>query len=132
MSCSASAEPSQSISAIALSRTPMAERCPRCFADLPQDAVWVCPTCGYTLRTPAASKAGLFFIFLGFALSVAYVLGPDAIGLTSGVIPTDLAKFLVANFTALTAAAFAFGFLLVLLGAAVLRNARRLLPPVLT
>ncbi len=103
----------------------MANRCPRCFADLPEDAVWVCPTCGYTLRTPAASKAGLLFIVLGFLLSVGYVLGPDAIGVTSGAIPTDLANVMIANFTEVIAAAFAFGFFLVLIGAAMLRNARR-------
>jgi hypothetical protein len=108
----------------------MAERCPRCFADLPEDAIWVCPTCGYTLRTPAASKAGLVFILLGLILSVGYVLGPDAIGLTSGRIPTDLANLMIANFTEMIAATFAFGFFLVLIGAVVLRNARRLLPSI--
>src|SRR5439155_13289928 len=47
-------------SAAFLSRA-MARRCPECYAELPEDAVWVCPTCKYTLRTPAAAKAGIVF-----------------------------------------------------------------------
>ena len=109
----------------------MSDRCPRCFADLPEDAIWVCPTCGYSLRTPGISKAGLVLVLLGFVLLIGYVLGPDAIGLTSGLIPTPLANLLITFFTEMIAAAFALGFLLVLAGAAVLRNARRSVPSVL-
>ena len=46
----------------------MARRCPECYAELPEDAVWVCPTCKYTLRIPAAAKAGIVFMVLGLAL----------------------------------------------------------------
>lgn len=103
----------------------MAERCPRCYADLPADATWVCPACGYTLRTPGVSKWGLLFVFLGLVLLVGYVMGPDALGLTSGAVPTQLADLMIAYFAQMVAATFAFGFLLVLVGAAILRGARR-------
>ena len=103
----------------------MAERCPRCYADLPEDARWVCPACGYTLHTPGVSKWGLLFIFLGLVLLVGYVMGPSAVGLTSGAIPTQLADLAITYFTEMIALTFAFGFLLVLVGAAILRSARR-------
>ena len=65
----------------------MARRCPECYAELPEDAVWVCPTCKYTLRTPAAAKAGIIFMVVGLALLGAFVYGPDQIGLRSGFVP---------------------------------------------
>ncbi len=102
----------------------MAERCPRCYAELSEDATWICPTCGYTLRTPGVAKAGVFFMLLGLLLLGAYVMGPDAIGLMSGAIPTDLARLMVANFALLVAGTFAFGMFLTAVGALVVRRAR--------
>ncbi len=102
----------------------MDERCPRCYAELSEDASWVCPACGYTLRTPGVAKAGLFFMLLGLVLLGAYVMGPDALGLMSGAIPTDLAKLMVANFAELVAGTFAFGMFLTAVGALAVRHAR--------
>ena len=102
----------------------MARRCPRCAAELPEDAVWVCPVCDYTLKTPGVSKVGLLFMLLGLVLVGAYVLGPDATGLTSGAIPTDLANLLVANFPSIVVATFAFGMLLMVAGAMFVRRER--------
>ncbi len=86
--------------------------------------MWVCPACDYTLRTPAVSKVGILFMFLGLVLVGAYVIGPDSIGLTSGAVPTDLANLMVANFAALVVATFAFGMLLMLVGALFVRHER--------
>jgi hypothetical protein len=102
----------------------MARRCPRCSAELPEDAVWVCPTCDYTLRTPGISKLGIVFMLLGLVLVGAYVMGPDSIGLTSGIIPTDLAKPLVANFAEVVVGTFAFGMFLMFVGALFVRRER--------
>src|SRR5437899_12149862 len=99
-------------SAAFLSRA-MARRCPECYAELPEDAVWVCPTCKYTLRTPAAAKAGIVFMVLGLALLGAFVYGPDQIGLRSGLVPTDLANVTTANFPLVVLGAFGVGAFLV-------------------
>ena len=102
----------------------MTRRCPRCAAELAEDAVWVCPVCDYTLRTPAVSKVGILFMFVGLVLVGAYVMGPQSIGLTSGMIPTDLADLLVAYFAELIVATFAFGMLLMFVGAMFVRRER--------
>jgi hypothetical protein len=102
----------------------MTDRCPECAAELPKDAAWVCPTCGYTLRTPAVSKAGILFMLLGLLAVGAYVIGPDSIGLTSGAIPTQLADLTIANFPLLIIGAFGFGMLLMLAGALFIRSER--------
>ncbi len=102
----------------------MTRRCPRCSAELPEDAVWVCPSCDYTLRTPAVSKVGILFMLLGLVLVGAYVTGPDSLGLTSGLMPTDLAKLLIANFAAMVVGTFAFGMFLMFVGALFVRRER--------
>ncbi len=102
----------------------MARRCPRCAAELPEDAVWVCPACDYTLRTPGVSKVGILFMFLGLLLVGAYVVGPDSIGLTSGLVPTDLANLTIAYFPELIVATFGFGMLLMFAGAMFVRHER--------
>lgn len=102
----------------------MVERCPRCFAELPEDATWVCPACGYTLRTPGVAKAGLFIMFLGVVLVVAYVLGLSSLGVPNGLIPTDLVDFLNANFPLAILGLFGLGALLTAAGAAAVRHAR--------
>src|SRR5947208_14338536 len=91
----------------------VARRCPECYAELPDNPVWVCPTCGYTLRTPAAAKAGIVFMVLGLVLLGAFVYGPDRIGLTSGLVPTDLANLTIANFPLLVLGTFGIGAFLV-------------------
>lgn len=102
----------------------MTRRCPSCAAEIPEDAVWVCPTCGYTLRTPGIAKLGIVFMFLGLALVGAYVMGPSSIGLTSGLFPTDLANLMVANFAMVAAGTFGLGMLLMLAGALFVRAER--------
>ena len=102
----------------------MTDRCPECAAELPEDATWVCPTCGYTLRTPAVSKVGIVFMLLGVVTVLGYVIGPDNIGLTSGVIPTPLADWMVANFVLLIVGAFGFGMFLMFVGALFIRSQR--------
>ncbi len=102
----------------------MTRRCPRCAAELPEDAVWVCPACDYTLRTPGVSKVGIVFMLLGLVLVGAYVVGPQSIGLTSGFVPTDLANLTIAYFAELIAAAFGFGMLLMFVGAMFVRRER--------
>lgn len=102
----------------------MTDRCPECAAELPQDATWVCPTCGYTLRTPSVSKVGILFMFLGLVAVGAYVIGPDNLGLTSGAIPTQLADFMIADFPLLVIGTFGFGMFLMLVGALFIRSAR--------
>lgn len=100
----------------------MARRCPECYAELPEDAVWVCPTCKYTLRTPAAAKAGIVFMVLGLALLGAFVYGPDQIGLRSGLVPTDLANLTIANFPLFVVGAFGTGAFLVAAAALKIRS----------
>ncbi len=102
----------------------MTDRCPECAAELPKDATWVCPTCGYTLHTPAVSKVGIFFMLLGVAAVLGYVVGPDNLGLTSGAIPTQIADFMVANFPLLIIGAFGFGMFLMFVGALFVRSQR--------
>ncbi|HEY7587154.1 MAG TPA: hypothetical protein VIB49_00170 [Thermoplasmata archaeon] len=104
----------------------MAERCPQCYAELPEDAKWVCPTCGYTLRTPAVSKVGIVVMFLGLLVLGAYVLGPSNVGLTGGAVPTDLVNLIVAHFAEMVIGTFALGMFLILVGALVVRHARAL------
>src|SRR5947209_19641611 len=108
-------------SAAFLSRA-MARRCPECYAELPEDAVWVCPTCGYTLRTPAAAKAGIVFMVLGLVLSGAFVYGPERIGLTSGLVPTDIANLTIGNFPLLVLGTFGIGAFLVAAAALKIRS----------
>lgn len=102
----------------------MNRRCPNCAAELPDDAVWVCPACDYTLRTPAIAKVGILFMFLGLVLVGAYVIGPQNVGLTSGAVPTDLANLMVANFPYLVVATFALGMFLMFVGALFVRRER--------
>lgn len=102
----------------------MTDRCPECAAELPADATWVCPACGYTLKTPGISKAGILFMFLGLAAVGAYVIGPDSIGLTSGIVPTQLAALMIADFPLLVIGTFGFGMLLMLVGALFIRSER--------
>ena len=102
----------------------MASRCPECYAELPEDAVWVCPTCGYTLRTPTASKVGIGVMVVGLLLLGCYVLGPDNLGLRSGWMPTELADLTIANFAYLTLGTVVLGMVLVAAGALRVRAAR--------
>ena len=87
----------------------MARRCPECYAELPEDAVWVCPTCGYTLRTPAIAKVGVVFMLVGLALLAVFVYGPENLGLNSGIVPTDIANLTIANFPLLVVGVFGLG-----------------------
>jgi len=100
----------------------MARRCPECYAELPDDVVWVCPVCRYTLRTPVAAKAGLAFMIVGLFLLGAYVYGPDRLPLRSGVLPTDLANLTIANFVLMVLGAFGLGILLVAAAALKIRS----------
>ena len=102
----------------------MARRCPRCAAELSEDAVWVCPACDYTLRTPAISKVGVLFMLLGLALVGGYVAGPQSLGLTSGLVPTDLASLMMDNLPMLVVSTFGFGMFLMLVGALFVRRER--------
>jgi hypothetical protein len=102
----------------------MTDRCPQCAAELPTDARWVCPACGYTLRTPAVAKVGILFMLLGLVTVGGYVIGPANIGLTSGAIPTQLADLMVANFPMLVIGTFAFGMFLMFVGALFVRRER--------
>lgn len=108
----------------------MTDRCPRCFGELTEDDTWVCPHCGFTLRTPAVSKVGLLFMLLGLFLLGAYVIGPDQVGLTSGLIPTDLVKLMEADFALMVAGVLGFGMLLIAAGALAVRRARNRTVPV--
>lgn len=84
----------------------------------------MCPTCDYTLRTPGIAKLGIVVMFLGLALVGAYVMGPDSIGLTSGIVPTDLANLMIANFALTVLGTFALGMFLMLVGALFVRSER--------
>ena len=107
----------------------MTDRCPECAAELPKDTTWVCPACGYTLKTPAVSKVGILFMFLGLAAVGGYVIGPDNLGLTSGIIPTQLADLTIANFPMLVIGTFGFGMFLMLVGALFIRSQRNQVGP---
>lgn len=100
----------------------MASRCPECYAELPEDTVWVCPTCRYTLRTPAAAKVGVILMVAGLALLGAFVYGPERLGLNSGLVPTDMANLTIANFPLLVVGSFGLGGLLVVSAALKIRS----------
>ncbi len=100
----------------------MTARCPECYAELPEDAIWVCPICRYTLRTPGAAKVGVGFMILGLVLLVAFVYGPNNLGLDSGVMPTDFARLTIDNFPLLVVGAFGLGVLLVFAAALKIRG----------
>jgi hypothetical protein len=59
---------------------------------------------------------------LGLILLGTYIAGPERLGLESGAIPTDLAVLMVANYPLLVVGAFAFGALLVAVGAMLIRR----------
>ena len=100
----------------------MARRCPECYAELPEDAVYVCPTCHYTLRTPTFAKVGLVLMVIGVGLLAVFVYGPEKLGLESGIMPTDLARLTIANFPLLVVGAFGIGSLLVVAAALKVRG----------
>lgn len=100
----------------------MARRCPECYAELPEDAVWVCPTCRYTLRIPGAAKMGVVLMVLGLVLLGAFVYGPERLGLNTGAIPTDLAEWTITNFPLLVAGVFGLGALLAAAAAVKIRS----------
>jgi hypothetical protein len=106
----------------------MVGRCPECYADLSDESVWVCPACGYTLRTPASSKLGVVVMLLGIVLLVTYVVGPETLGLRSGWMPTDLADLTIANYPLLVAGTLFLGMLLVAAGALRTRAERSRVP----
>jgi len=107
-----------------ISRGRMADRCPDCYAELPEDAVWVCPACGYTLRTPAVAKVGIVFMLLGVVLLGSYLVGPENLGLKTGWMPTELAEFTIANYAWLVLGVLGLGMALVIAGAVKLRVER--------
>ena len=86
--------------------------------------MWVCPTCDYTLRTPAVSKLGILVMFLGLVLVGAYVIGLQNLGIPPGAIPTDLMNLMLANFPLLVVGTFGLGMLLMALGAFFVRAER--------
>src|SRR5947209_18417423 len=99
----------------------MARRCPECYAELPDDVVCVCPVCRYTLRTPAAAKAGLAVMIVALFLLGAYVFGPDRLPLLWGVLPTDLGNLTIASFVVMGLGGCALRILLVAAAALKLR-----------
>ncbi|MGQ0797169.1 MAG: hypothetical protein ACT4OI_04785 [Methanobacteriota archaeon] len=106
----------------------MSGRCPECYAELPEDATWVCPACGYTLRTPASSRVGVVIMLLGVVLLGTFVAGPENLGLRSGWMPTDLAELTIANYALLVVGTFFLGMALVAVGALRLRGERSHVP----
>jgi len=82
----------------------------------------VCPSCGYTLRTPAVSKVGVAILLLALILVGAYVAGPQALIPKNGWIPDDIVDLTVANFVWLTLGAILLGMLLTAAGAFVIRS----------
>ena len=100
----------------------MADRCPECYAELPEDAVWVCPTCRYTLRTPGVAKVGVLLMILGLLLLGAFLYGPENIGLDRGAMPPDFAKLTIDNFPLMVIGAFGLGVLLVFVAALKIRS----------
>jgi hypothetical protein len=105
-------------------------RCPECYAELPEDAVWVCPTCGYTLRVPGSAKIGVVLMVLGLALLGAFLYGPERLGLNTGLVPTDLADWTIANFPLLVAGVFSLGALLAAAAAIKIRSEQARVPTV--
>jgi|GEM_PF-1840406 len=95
----------------------MASRCPECYAELPEDALWVCPGCGYTLRTPRVSKIGILFLVLGLVTVIVYVVGPTLVIPRNGWIPFDLVDYLYLNWSLLVILTFGLGLFLVAAGA---------------
>ncbi|HKZ89704.1 MAG TPA: hypothetical protein VJ300_05535 [Thermoplasmata archaeon] len=106
----------------------MSSRCPECYATLPEDASWVCPTCGYTLRTPVSSKVGVGFMLLGLVLLGTFVAGPESLGLRSGWMPSDLAELTITSYPLLVAGTFFLGMALMAAGALRLRGERSRAP----
>lgn len=102
----------------------MVARCPRCYAELAEDATWVCPTCSYTLRTPTVSKVGVVIMLLGVVLLGAYVTGPQSVIPRNGWIPYDLVDLTVVNFAILTLGTLLLGMFLTALGALQVRRER--------
>ncbi|HWM50013.1 MAG TPA: hypothetical protein VNO76_01515 [Thermoplasmata archaeon] len=100
----------------------MARRCPECYTELPDDAVWVCPHCGYTLRLPGTAKAGIVLMVIGLGFLGAYVYGPMNLGLNSGFLPTDIANLLIAEFPLLVLGAFGLGAFLAAAAALKIRS----------
>ncbi len=100
----------------------MARRCPECYTELPDDAVWVCPHCGYTLRLPGTAKAGIVLMVIGLGLLGAYVYGPMNLVLNSGFLPTDIANLLIAEFPLLVLGAFGLGAFLAAAAALKIRS----------
>ena len=100
----------------------MARRCPECYAELPDDAIWVCPTCRYTLRTPGSAKVGIVLMVLGLGLLGVFVYGPETLGLNSGVMPTELANLTIANFPLLVVGVFGLGAFLAAAAALKIRS----------
>jgi hypothetical protein len=106
----------------------MARRCPECYAELDEDAKWVCTSCGYTLRTPAVSKLGVVAMLGGLGLLGAYVVGPERVLTRDGFIPYEIVDLTIANFPLLVVGTVGLGMLLVLAGALKLRGERARLP----
>lgn len=102
----------------------MARRCPECYGELPEDAEWVCPACGYTLRTPAVSKVGIVFMLLGLVLLAGFILGPDQLVPRDGSIPYEIVDLTIANFPFLVLGVLGLGMLLALAGALKVRGER--------
>lgn len=103
-------------------------RCPECLGDLSEDDVWVCPRCGYTLRTPAVAKVGIGIMLLGLVLLGTYLLGPENLGLRGGWMPTELADLTIANYPLLVLGTFLAGMFLMALGALRARVERSRVP----
>ncbi len=102
----------------------MAAHCPRCYAELPEDATWVCPTCGYTLRTPAVAKLGLVIMLFGLVLVGVYLAGPQNVIPRNGWVPYDLVDLTIANFALLALGTILLGMFLTAIGGFVVRNER--------
>jgi hypothetical protein len=107
----------------------MARRCPECYAELPEDAVWVCPICKYTLRVPATAKLGVVLMVIGLALLGAFLYGPEQLGLNQGLVPTRFANLTIANFPLLVVGAFGLGGLLAAAAALKIRSEQSKLVP---
>lgn len=84
----------------------------------------MCPSCGYTLRTPTVSKVGVVILLFALILVGAYVAGPQNLIPKNGWIPDDLVDLTVANFAWLTLGTILLGMLLTAAGALVVRSER--------